>query len=392
MSCKGFFPGNSASGPVEVGNCMSAHPDQNSLIAFTGDFRLRCKPDALLSGEVQIAPELLAVLGECSHVVVNVEGPLTESTPVVRRGIVLQSSPGAAQVLNALHCTVLNLGNNHLFDHGLPGYRDTLELARRHGWLCFGAGEKLEEAAAPLVLSLPSGEVGMLSVCDRWNDKMATNTRPGVYCHTALREVKSKIDSLRTNCRWVGINYHGGEELFRLPMPSRRRRLLGYLGAGADFVIAHHAHVVQGYELDSGRIVYYGLGDFFFDVDHFRGIPEVDESVIPILGFSPSGRIDHRRIFTRFNRQTKQLVVVPDNEWGYEIQADRYRRDYRRYARARFRDWMTVEIHPDFSAFRKLRRFIGVLLNMKDPYIRPVLLAAFQSYLSLLASWRNAKS
>ncbi|TLM98076.1 MAG: hypothetical protein FDZ75_03205, partial [Actinobacteria bacterium] len=37
------------------------------------------------------------------------------------------------------------------------------------------------------------------------------------------------------------------------------------IDAGADMVLAHHPHVIQGVEFYNGKLIAYSLGDFVFD-------------------------------------------------------------------------------------------------------------------------------
>ena len=64
--------------------------------------------------------------------------------------------------------------------------------------------------------------------------------------------------------------YHGGDEFFHVPMPYIRKQLKGYLDWGCDIVVAHHPHVVQGYEMLGKKAIFYSLGNFIFDTDYQR--------------------------------------------------------------------------------------------------------------------------
>jgi poly-gamma-glutamate synthesis protein (capsule biosynthesis protein) len=38
------------------------------------------------------------------------------------------------------------------------------------------------------------------------------------------------------------------------------------IGAGADLILGHHAHILKGVEVYKGKVIFYSLGNFAFDV------------------------------------------------------------------------------------------------------------------------------
>ena len=50
--------------------------------------------------------------------------------------------------------------------------------------------------------------------------------------------------------------------------------------AGADLVIGHHPHILQGIEVYRGKVIFYALGNFVLDHDHPMFAPTVKESVL----------------------------------------------------------------------------------------------------------------
>lgn len=125
--------------------------------------------------------------------------------------------------------------------------------------------------------------------------------------------------------------------------------------------------------------VFYGLGDFMFDVEHFGPMPEVDESVLVILEFTRNGQIHFHPSFTRFDRQHKRLECSRENRWFRELSPATFAQEYRDYARSKFEEWMIIQNDHCLKPMRKLRRVLGMALNLRNPYMRPVLCAAYQS-------------
>jgi len=339
---------------------------------------------------MQFAPEVLNVLRSSDYNIVNIEGPITLAPSQKVSGVIVQSSPAFLPVFERLRCSIANLANNHIFDHGLQGYRDTIGAARRLGWLWMGAGENLDEASAPLVLNRGDVGVGLISVCHE-EGPVAGPSTPGVFCHTMRRLICRRIQALKKQCDYVGVVYHGGEEIYRLPMPSRRNRLIGYLDAGADFVVAHHAHVVQGYEYVGGKPVFYGLGDFAFDYDFSTTDHGVNESVLLTMRFQKGLKPAFDATFTCHDRIGGQVRREDANPYFRLIPAGGYAAAYGVYACSVLRQQMTIQGNPRPSLRRRLRRVAGIALGLKCPYRRPLIIAGAKQAMRAILRGKEAQ-
>ena len=61
------------------------------------------------------------------------------------------------------------------------------------------------------------------------------------------------------------VQVHAGVELLDVPIPEWRAKYRQLIDLGADVVIAHHPHVMQGIEEYKGKLICYSLGNFYFD-------------------------------------------------------------------------------------------------------------------------------
>lgn len=70
---------------------------------------------------------------------------------------------------------------------------------------------------------------------------------------------------MRAQADLVFVSLHWGREYKH--EPTEKQRILGQtaLAAGADLVIGHHPHVIQGVEFGSKGVIAYSLGNFIFD-------------------------------------------------------------------------------------------------------------------------------
>jgi poly-gamma-glutamate synthesis protein (capsule biosynthesis protein) len=60
---------------------------------------------------------------------------------------------------------------------------------------------------------------------------------------------------------------HSGYEYIEAPSPQQSTISRAALEAGADIVIGHHAHLLQGVEFNERGVIVYGLGNFAFEID-----------------------------------------------------------------------------------------------------------------------------
>ena len=63
---------------------------------------------------------------------------------------------------------------------------------------------------------------------------------------------------------YVVVSFHWGAELAKLPKPYQQRAAHEAIDAGADLVLGHHPHVLQGIERYRGKAILYSLGNFAF--------------------------------------------------------------------------------------------------------------------------------
>jgi hypothetical protein len=284
--------------------------DPRLRVGFSGDLTFYGAFAAARDPARRFAPGVADFLRANHHNVVNVEGPVTAQPELAGIGPTLVNLPDAAlPALRHLRCDVANLANNHTLDCGAAGLAETLAHLAADGIRPLGAGRGVAEASAPVVLEGEGVRVGLLAVCDP-SGSPAGEDAPGVLTHVHEDVVRARLAELRRSCDWVVLSYHGGEEYTFHPMPARRRRLLRYLRAGADVVVAHHAHVAQGWEATPHGLVFYGLGNFVMDHPALLRRPGTYEGVLLRLSF---GRDDLRwePLFTRMDREAATVQAGP---------------------------------------------------------------------------------
>ena len=239
-----------------------------ATILFGGDFcPIRGYEQKMLAGEEIFAPELKSLLR--SHFsVINLEAPLCDEglpTPSPS-GSGLRGSPAVASYLKTLGVDALGLANNHIRDFGDEGVLQTIQNLSRVGLSSFGAGANHEQASKPLEARLGNLSVGFLAVAEK-ELNLARPNRPGAARFVPEQNVL-EIQKLKEQFDFLVVYVHAGHEFTTVPSPRIRPAYQAFVEAGADAVIGHHPHVVQGIEKYGDGLIAYSLGNLVFDSDY----------------------------------------------------------------------------------------------------------------------------
>jgi len=194
----------------------------------------------------------------------NLEGPLTErpvAAPTWR--FCLRGHPLYAQVLRAAGFGALSLANNHVMDFGWEGVEETIHVLSRAGIRTFGAGLNLAAARAPLRMSLAGMNVAFLGYSDIPVNLpiFATDSAPGV-APANVEHMIQDICAAKQNSDLVVVCLHWGHEMLLSPSPGQRKVARQLIAAGANLILGHHPHVLQGIERVSRGLVAYSLGTY----------------------------------------------------------------------------------------------------------------------------------
>jgi len=158
---------------------------------------------------------------------------------------------------------VVTLANNHMFDCFHEGFAHLRGLLDELGILYFGAGDDLEQASAPAILTAGGVRLAFLGGADERSGTrpFATADHWGVAPLDADRLV-GQVRELVGEVDHVLVSPHWGEERFDIPAPDQVELAHRLVDAGASMVLGHHPHVLQGMEVYRGRPIAYSLGNF----------------------------------------------------------------------------------------------------------------------------------
>lgn len=159
--------------------------------------------------------------------------------------------------------TVLSLATNHMMDCGPEGLIRTLEVCAREGIQAVGAGPNLTAARRPARIERSGQRVCLLAYAQSGGDA-ARPDAPGVApLEAALME--EDLRRWRPEADLLVVSAHWGSMYIDYPPPRVLELARRLAAAGADLVLGHHPHVLQGAARLGPALILYSLGDAVFN-------------------------------------------------------------------------------------------------------------------------------
>ncbi|MGN6687357.1 MAG: CapA family protein [Actinomycetales bacterium] len=186
-----------------------------------------------------------------------------------RRTTSFASALASGQGLKQSGVDVVDLGNNHVFDGGESGMKQTIEVLDAAGIKHFGAG--LDEASAwrPLFLTRKGQRfafIGCTTITgeDQLTTYVAAGNKGGAAKCEASR-LSAAVADARAQQASVIVMIHGGYEYVRTMSPAVEQLTEAAAHAGAFAVINGHPHVIGAIRHVGSTLVADTMGNLLFD-------------------------------------------------------------------------------------------------------------------------------
>lgn len=175
-----------------------------------------------------------------------------------------RAEPALAPALRQAGFNLVTLANNHSMDFGPDALLETTHHLETAGINWVGAGDNLGNARKMALYTIKGKRVAFLGYSlTQPLEFFAGAARPGtVPGYEKL--VASDVASARRQADYVIVTIHWGQEGSGAIQPYQQRTGRAAIDAGADAVIGHHPHVLQGVEHYKNGIIFYSLGNFAF--------------------------------------------------------------------------------------------------------------------------------
>jgi len=280
-----------------VGDIMIAREyDQNGGIVQTQGVNAIFQPTKYLLGDTADITDA------------NLEVVLTnQGTAHPTKSVVYRGNPNNINGLVYGGIDIVSTANNHTLDYGLTGMQQMIDSLNAKGILHSGSGANSYEAYTPAFINRNGLNIAFLRSSDRtgqYNNAQpylqAGYNKPGFALFTPYY-VNEQIEAVEDIADLKIVEMHGGSEYSLFPgsgydksqpfagetqdedysyytdVPHMWDIAMRHYAVdnGADLVIVHHPHILQGLEIYNGKLIAHSLGNFVFDLDYPETMPSM---------------------------------------------------------------------------------------------------------------------
>ena len=246
----------------------SNHPAGNVEISITavGDVMLGSWVTPVLAQRGAVYPfeASLPYLQSADFTIANLEAPFTREGEPFEKKFNFKVPPEYARGLKDAGIDVVTLANNHILDYGAIGLVSTMATLDTFGIKYSGAGRNWREAHQPTVVEIRGKRIAFFGYSTTFptefyahGDSAGTAYPEAEAMQSALREWDERAD-------FVVASFHWSAEKLEIPKAYQIELAHLAIDSGADLVLGHHPHVLQGIEKYRSRLIAYSLGNFAF--------------------------------------------------------------------------------------------------------------------------------
>ena len=191
------------------------------------------------------------------------------------------------ETLTASGVDIVELTGNHNNDFGSSNNAKSIQMYKDAGMRYFGGGLNKDDASKILYEEIKGTKIAFLGY--NYYDSMlktgaiAWGSTAGANSYTEAK-MKENIEEARENADIVIVDFQF-QECYSYPSsdvvypicykplssPDQKGTFRKAIDFGADIVIGTQAHQPQTYEVYGDGIIYYGLGNLYFDQKHWIG-------------------------------------------------------------------------------------------------------------------------
>lgn len=257
-----------------------------SLIA-TGDLMMTARVQPLIKkyGVHYPFDQTRNLLQKANIAMTNLEAPFSRSGLPFKKKYTFRTPPSYIAGICSSGIDLFTLANNHMMDYGVQGLETTLTLLDQHALYHCGAGLNRKQAEAASIVQVNKRKIAFVAYSLTYPEEFwAKNNKAGTAYPHETRIIKH-IRMLKKENDAVVVSFHWGGERLVHPKNYQKNYAHRVIDAGADIVIGHHPHVLQGFEIYKNKLIAYSLGNYVFgSYSH-----TVDYSVLLKIWFDDNG-------------------------------------------------------------------------------------------------------
>ena len=203
-------------------------------------------------------------------------------------------NPRIAAAIKEAGFNVVSFAGNHCLDAGVDAFFDTIDNLKKQNLMVIGVGGNITEARRPSIVETKGTRIVFLAYNSILHEGYwAEDNRPGcaplrawtlyeqvdppqpgtpARIHTFpnrddMAAMVQDIKRAKTQGDLVVVSMHCGIHMTPAVIAEYQRELAHTaIDAGADLVLQHHAHILKGIEIYSGKVIFYSLCNFALEL------------------------------------------------------------------------------------------------------------------------------
>ncbi len=231
------------------------------ILSFIGDTTLGCNENDHASKKAIDAfvdfygyqypfQRVRYILEQDDLTIANFEGVLHDDPADIKKKTYnFRSDPSYVNILKEGSIETVTLANNHSGDYGQKGFESTAQILDENGIGWFGS---TDYSAKTYVYEKDGVKIGFIGAYIS-------------YYWKNVETIKAQFEDLKNEgCALTIAVIHGGVEYDARHDDNQTRMATRFIEWGADIVVGHHPHRLQGYEVINDVPVFFSLGNFVF--------------------------------------------------------------------------------------------------------------------------------
>jgi hypothetical protein len=203
-------------------------------------------------------------------------------------------NPRIAAAIKEAGFNIVSFAGNHCLDAGVDAFFDTIDNLKKQNLMVIGVGRNITEARQPAILDTKGTKIAFLAYNSilhegYWADEKRPGcaplrawtlfeqidpSQPGTPAriHTFpnrddLMAMVQDIKHARMCSDLVVVSMHCGIHITPALIAEYQKELAQTaIDAGADLILQHHAHILKGIEVYSGKAIFYSLCNFALEL------------------------------------------------------------------------------------------------------------------------------
>ncbi|MCT4619964.1 MAG: CapA family protein [Marinisporobacter sp.] len=225
----------------------------------------------------------------------NLESPITQrGIPVYkRRDLIFRGDIENTKALKEAGFHILNLANNHTMDYRSIGIADTMKHLEKANIKSLGVIDPHRKNKM-VIMKRKGIRFGYLGYSVFPPEGYIYSKERMDISRADMKTIGDTIRKAKEGCDYLILSFHWGNEYEFYPSEVQKNLAHTAIDQGADLVIGHHPHVLQGLEQYKEKFIFYSLGNFIFDKQRNKG---TDETIIV------NAKIE--------NNKCKEITLIP---------------------------------------------------------------------------------